>query len=150
MSRPLWNPPLEPFSLEAGPSRIRPSQPPDLQCLHPTFRTQESSLIRTSICDNYSGSTKSTTHLDHISHCEAASGTNRSNKWTYRVFIISNHRDYTPSSLHLRTCNASTPHSERRKAAFGELPSEPDWTGYLLLFFITLGLELSDTKVYEP
>ena len=28
---------------------------------------------------------KITTHLDHISHCEAASGPNWSNRWTYRI-----------------------------------------------------------------
>ena len=35
---------------------------------------------------------KNTTHLDHISHSKAASGTNWSNRWTYRVFTI-NPRD---------------------------------------------------------
>ena len=53
---------------------------------HPNF-------IRTSVCDKHSGSTKFTTRLDHISHCQTASGTNRSNRWTYRVFIINAHRD---------------------------------------------------------
>ena len=43
-------------------------------------------LIRTSIYDKYSGSMKITTHLDRISHCKTASGTNWSNGWTYRVF----------------------------------------------------------------
>ena len=45
-------------------------------------------LIRTSIFDKYSGSPKTTTHLDHVSHCRTASGINRSNRWTCRVFII--------------------------------------------------------------
>ena len=31
-------------------------------------------LIRTSIYDGYSGSTKITTHLDHISHWKASPG----------------------------------------------------------------------------
>jgi len=30
---------------------------------------------------------KITTHLDHISHFKIASGTNRSNSWTHRVFM---------------------------------------------------------------
>ena len=33
-------------------------------------------FTRTSSYGNYSGSTKITTHLDHISHCKTASGTN--------------------------------------------------------------------------
>ena len=36
--------------------------------------------------DEYSGSIKYTTHLDHMSHGETASGTNWSNKWTYREY----------------------------------------------------------------
>ena len=42
----------------------------------------DQNLIRTSICDKYSGSTKTTTRLDHISHCKTASGTNWANRWT--------------------------------------------------------------------
>ena len=45
-------------------------------------------FIWTSIYDKYPGSIKITTHLDHIRHCKAASGTNWSNRWTYRAFII--------------------------------------------------------------
>ena len=45
-------------------------------------------LNRTSICGKYSGSMKFTTHLDHIRHCETASGSNWSNRRTYRVFTI--------------------------------------------------------------
>ena len=41
-------------------------------------------FIRTSICDKYSGSTKITTHLNFIRHCRTASGTNWSNRRTYR------------------------------------------------------------------
>ena len=52
-------------------------------------------LIRTSIEDKYSGSMKLTAHLD-ISPCKTASGTNWSNGWTYRVFIINTRRDSTP------------------------------------------------------
>ena len=40
----------------------------------------------------YSGSMKITTHLDHNSHCQTASGTNWSNIWTYRVFIMNTRR----------------------------------------------------------
>jgi len=42
-------------------------------------------FIQTIIYEKYSGPMKITTHLDHISHCKTASGTNWSNKWTYRV-----------------------------------------------------------------
>jgi hypothetical protein len=50
-------------------------------------------FIRTGIYDEYSGLMKITTHLDHISHCKTVSGTNWSNRWTYRVFIINTRRD---------------------------------------------------------
>jgi len=40
------------------------------------FFRQTVNLILTSVYDRYSGSMKITTHLDHISHCETASGTN--------------------------------------------------------------------------
>ena len=36
--------------------------------------TLPTNFIRTSIYDKYSGSMKFTTHLDHVSHCETASG----------------------------------------------------------------------------
>jgi hypothetical protein len=42
-------------------------------------------LIRTSIFDKFSGSMKFTTRLDHNSHRKTASGTNWSNRWTYRI-----------------------------------------------------------------
>ena len=51
------------------------------------------SLIPTTIFHKYSGSMKITTHLDHFSHCETTAGTNWSNRWTYRVFIIHTGRD---------------------------------------------------------
>ena len=47
----------------------------------------DADLIRTSIHHKYSGSSKMTTHLDHISHCNTSSGANWSNRWTNRVFI---------------------------------------------------------------
>ena len=52
-----------------------------------------SDLARTSIYDKFSGLMKVDTHLDHISRCKAAFGTNCSNKWTYRVFIVKTRRD---------------------------------------------------------
>ena len=36
----------------------------------------------------YLCSMKITTHLDHIGHCKTASGTNWSNRWTYRALAI--------------------------------------------------------------
>ena len=60
-------------------------------------------FIWTSIPDNYSGLLKITTHLDHIGHCNKASGTNWSNRWTYREIIINTRRDkvreFTPSGI---------------------------------------------------
>ena len=51
-------------------------------------------LIRTSFYDRHSGSMKISTHLDRISHCEKkASGTNKSNGWTYRVSNIKARRN---------------------------------------------------------
>jgi hypothetical protein len=38
-------------------------------------------------------------HLDHISHCKTASGTNWSNKWTYRVSIMNTRRDLSVTVL---------------------------------------------------
>ena len=54
---------------------------------------RERDLIRTSECDKYSGLIKIITHLDHISHCETASGTNWSNRWTYQVSLTNTRRD---------------------------------------------------------
>ena len=51
-------------------------------------------MIRTSVYHKYSGATKITSHLVHISHCKTASGTDWSNGWTYRVFILITHRDF--------------------------------------------------------
>ena len=39
-----------------------------------------------SIQDKHAGSIKVTTHLNHISHCQAASGTGWLNRWTHRVY----------------------------------------------------------------
>ena len=50
-------------------------------------------LIAASIHHEYSGSIQITTHLDFISHCKTASGTNWSSGWTYRVFMIHTRRD---------------------------------------------------------
>ena len=47
-------------------------------------------LIRASISDKYSGLMRISAHLDHMSHCKITSGTHRSNRWTYPVFIICN------------------------------------------------------------
>ena len=49
-------------------------------------------LIRTSVYDEYSGATTIATHLDHIGHCKTVSGPYRSNRWTYRAFIINTRR----------------------------------------------------------
>ena len=58
------------------------------------LRISSRNFIRTSICDKYSGSIKITSHLDHISHWKTASGTNWSNRWTYRVLITITRRDW--------------------------------------------------------
>ena len=57
-------------------------------------------FIRTTIHDQYSHSMKITTRLDQISDCKTASGTNWSNRWTYRVFFIDTRRDQI-STVHL-------------------------------------------------
>ena len=61
-------------------------------------------FIRTSIHDKFSGSIKITTHLDHISHCKTACGTNWLNRWTYRVFIQNTRRDEILDQIKLRVC----------------------------------------------
>ena len=45
-------------------------------------------FIQKTIFDKYSGSMKITAQLYHISRCEAVCGTNWSNRWTYRVFVV--------------------------------------------------------------
>ena len=50
-------------------------------------------FIRACIYDQYSGSMQFTTHLDHIGHCTTTSGKDRSNRWTYRVFIMNTRCD---------------------------------------------------------
>ena len=42
--------------------------------------------IPKTIYHEISVSMKFTTHLDHVSHCKTASGTNWSERWTYRVW----------------------------------------------------------------
>ena len=49
-------------------------------------------FIRTSIYGQYSGSIKTTAHLDHNSHCETSSAMNGSNRWTYPVCIVNTRR----------------------------------------------------------
>ena len=55
--------------------------------------TLEADIIRASIYDKCGGSTKITTHLDHISHYKTTSSKNRLKRWTYRVCIINTRRD---------------------------------------------------------
>ena len=55
----------------------------------PAFRTD----VRPSIYDKCWGSMKITTHLDHICHLTAPPGTNWSNRWTKRVFMINTGRN---------------------------------------------------------
>ena len=62
------------------------SEPQHIARYRPSFSRD---LIRTSIYDKHSGATKIAAHLDHISRCKMASGTDWSNGWTYRVFVIS-------------------------------------------------------------
>ena len=45
-------------------------------------------LIRTIIFNKYSGWMKITSPPDQISHCKTTSGSNWSNRWTYRVSTI--------------------------------------------------------------
>ena len=48
-------------------------------------RLLQGDFIQTSIYDQYSGSTRITTHLDHTGHCKTTSGSNWSRRQTYRV-----------------------------------------------------------------
>ena len=48
------------------------------------MRSHRPDLVRTIIHDKYSGSMNIITHLDQISHCATAFGTNSSSRWTYR------------------------------------------------------------------
>ena len=50
-------------------------------------------LIWTSVHDKYSASTKITSQLDHVSHCELASGTNWSDGGTLGVSTTNTNRD---------------------------------------------------------
>ena len=49
--------------------------------------------VLTSTYDEYSGSMKITTRLDHTSRCKPASGINWSKRWTCRVLIMNARRD---------------------------------------------------------
>ena len=54
---------------------------PRVNCVRQVdFRWKRRHLIRTSICDKYSGSMKITTHLDHVRHCETTSGSDWLNR----------------------------------------------------------------------
>ena len=81
---------------QLGPEvRVRINRGSGVSCSGTLLRN----LIRASIRDEYSGLMKITTHLDHVSHCEAEFCTNRSNRWTYRVSIINTHRGQFPRDL---------------------------------------------------
>ena len=43
--------------------------------------------------DKNSGEKKIATHLEHIFRCKTTAGTNWSNRWTNRIFIINIRRD---------------------------------------------------------
>ena len=68
--------------------------------------------------DKCSGSKKITTHLDHVSHCKPTPDTNRSNRWTDRVFIINTRRDSIPSKF-LR--GLRSPHRRKSNFPFSEV-----------------------------
>ena len=71
------------------------------------MRRRHWDLIAASILRKYSGSMKITTHLDYISHCKTASGTNWSSRWTYRVFSQNTRRDEIPPSSPSRSSNVT-------------------------------------------
>ena len=52
------------------------------------IRPGSAGRARPYVYDRYLGSTKITTHLDHTGRCKIASGTNWSNRWTYRVSAL--------------------------------------------------------------
>ena len=54
----------------------------------PASRRYQIDLTRPSLNDEYWCSMTITSHLDHISDYKISSGKNRSNRWTYRVFIM--------------------------------------------------------------
>ena len=55
-------------------------------------------LTRLSIYDQYSDSTKITSHLDHVSHCTTSPVTIWLDRWTNRVFIMNTRRNYITTS----------------------------------------------------
>ena len=61
-----------------------------------TYRIVVNFIIRMIVYDEYSGSMKITSHLDHVSHCKTASGTNWSNRWTSRVSMINTRPNEIP------------------------------------------------------
>ena len=104
--------------------------------------------IRTSIYNKYFGTktsthldekihtTKNSTHLDHISHCNIASGTNWSNRWTYRVFYDENlpRLRYIAAFNGLGVArtrwNPVQPHCERKRTSGREPGSASHHQGY--------------------
>ena len=69
---------------EQGASAVSSVPPRPLRLMAPRINSVSGgslrSLIRTSICDGYSGAIKITTHLDHNNRCKIVSGTNWSNR----------------------------------------------------------------------
>ena len=89
---PNLNPKTQPSTLKHKPSTFNP-QPSTLKC--PACAGGPIGVLdpQTPFMIKNSGSVKYTTHLDHISHCKTASGTNWSNRLTYRVFIKNTRHD---------------------------------------------------------
>ena len=75
-------------------------------------------LIQTGTYDEYSCAMKLTTRLDHISHCKTASGTNWSNRWTYRVSTINTRPDQIIAIDAIYSARPTNPSSgqERRES----------------------------------
>ena len=61
------------------------------------WRFSRDDLIRISTHRKCLGSMNITTHLDHVSYCKTASGTNWLNRWTCLLCLINTRRDCTPS-----------------------------------------------------
>jgi hypothetical protein len=78
-------------------------------------------LISVSNHDKYSGSTKITTHPDHISQCKASPGTNWSNKWTNRAFIMNIRRDWTVRRTYAFLSQSPAGFLQNQHGGFSEL-----------------------------
>ena len=75
-------------------TKCSPKNPDGMLLSRSTCRPSSAlDLISASIHIQYSAPTKIATHLDHIIHCKTTSGTNESNRWTYRVFILDTRPD---------------------------------------------------------